>query len=41
VYYASAPVQAGKAVARMVLPDVTSDVVSGSPSMHVFAVTFQ
>jgi hypothetical protein len=38
VYYASAPLTAGKAVAEVVLPHVSDDVVSGSPALHIFAV---
>jgi hypothetical protein len=41
VYDASVALQAGKAVSRVVLPDVSSGVASGSPSLHIFAVTIQ
>jgi hypothetical protein len=41
VYDASVPLQAGKTVTRVVLPDVSSGVASGSPSLHIFAVTIQ
>ena len=33
--------QVGKTVTRVVLPDVSSGVASGSPSLHIFAVTIQ
>jgi alpha-L-fucosidase 2 len=39
VFYASAPIASGKAVARIFLPNVSADVKSGQPSMHIFAVT--
>lgn len=39
VFYASTPIQSGKIVAQIVLPDVSADVTSGQPSMHVFAVS--
>jgi hypothetical protein len=38
VYYASAPLTAGKTVAEVILPHVSDDVASGSPALHVFAV---
>jgi hypothetical protein len=41
VYDASVALQAGKTVTRVVLPDVSSGVASGSQSLHVFAVTIQ
>jgi hypothetical protein len=41
VYYASAPLQAGKTVTRIVLPNVSTSVVSGQPSLHVFAATIR
>jgi hypothetical protein len=41
VYDASVALQAGKTVTRVVLPDVSSGVVSGSPSLHIFAVTIR
>ena len=39
VFDASVPLQAGKTVSMIVLPDVSSGVTSGSPSLHIFAVT--
>ncbi len=39
VYDTSVPLQAGQPVARIVLPDVSGGVTSGSPSLHIFAVT--
>lgn len=39
VYDASVPLQAGQPVARIILPDTGAGVVSGSPSLHIFAVT--
>lgn len=41
VYNASVALQAGKAASRVVLPDISSGVASGSPSLHIFAVTIQ
>jgi hypothetical protein len=41
VYDASVAFQAGVAVTRVVLLDVSSAVASGSPSLHIFAVTIQ
>ncbi len=41
VYSASVPLQAGQTVTRVVLPDVSSAVASGNPSLHVLAVTIQ
>ena len=39
VYDASVPLAAGKTVREVVLPNVSADVVSGSPALHVFAAT--
>jgi hypothetical protein len=41
VYSASVPLQAGQTVTRVVLPDVSPGVASGSPSLHIFAVTIR
>jgi beta-glucosidase-like glycosyl hydrolase len=38
VYYASVPLQQGKTVAYLTLPDVSQGVVSGQNAMHVFSV---
>jgi hypothetical protein len=38
---ASVALQAGKTVTWVVLPDDSSGVASGSPSLHIFAVTIQ
>jgi hypothetical protein len=41
VYDASVALQVGKTVIRVVLPDVSSGVASGTPSLHIIAVTIQ
>jgi alpha-L-fucosidase 2 len=38
VFYAGVPLQAGKAVSAVVLPNVGTTVASGTPLMHVFAM---
>jgi hypothetical protein len=38
VYEQSIPLQAGKTVAAVTLPDVSSGVVQGSASLHIFAM---
>ncbi|MFC0435160.1 glycoside hydrolase family 3 C-terminal domain-containing protein [Kutzneria buriramensis] len=38
MYYASVPLQAGKTVAVVTLPNVTSVATQGQPKLHVFAV---
>jgi hypothetical protein len=38
VYFVSVPLQAGKTVSTIVLPNVSHGVTSGSPAMHIFAV---
>jgi beta-glucosidase len=38
VFYAGVPLQPGKTVATVVLPNVGSAAVSGTPAMHVFAM---
>jgi beta-glucosidase len=38
VFYASVPLQAGKTVAAVVLPNVGSTVASGTPLMHIFGL---
>jgi len=39
VYYVAVPLQAGKAMQYVTLPDVSQQAVQGSPAMHIFAVT--
>ncbi|GIH15406.1 glycoside hydrolase family 3 C-terminal domain-containing protein [Rugosimonospora africana] len=39
VYYAGVPLQPGKAVTGVALPDVSDTASSGSPAMHIFAMT--
>ena len=39
VYYAAVPLEAGKTVQSVTLPDVSQQAVEGSPAMHVFAMT--
>jgi beta-glucosidase len=39
VYYAGVPLQAGRTVADVVLPDVSSTATAGSPAMHIFAMS--
>lgn len=39
VFYAGVSLQAGKAVSAVVLPNVGTTLVSGTPLMHVFAMT--
>jgi hypothetical protein len=38
VFFAGVPLQAGKTVSAVILPNVGSAVASGTPTMHVFAV---
>jgi len=38
VYDASVPLQAGKTVTQVILPDLSSGVASGSPSLRIFAI---
>ena len=38
VYYAAVPLQAGKTVQYVTLPNISQTAVQGSPSMHIFAV---
>jgi beta-glucosidase len=38
VYYASVPLQAGKTISYLALPDVSQGVTDGTPAMHLFAV---
>ncbi len=38
VYYASVPLQAGKTVAYVTLPDISQGVGNGQPAMHIFAM---
>ncbi|HUN36295.1 MAG TPA: hypothetical protein VMU95_30230, partial [Trebonia sp.] len=38
VYEQSVPLQAGKTIEAVTLPDVSSGAVKGSPSLHVFAI---
>jgi beta-glucosidase len=39
VYYVSAPLQAGKTVTSITLPDVSAGVAVHSPALHIFAAT--
>ncbi|HEU5420405.1 MAG TPA: glycoside hydrolase family 3 C-terminal domain-containing protein [Streptosporangiaceae bacterium] len=39
IYYAGVPLQAGKTVQYVTLPDVSSPVSSGTTAMHIFAMT--
>ena len=41
VYDASVALQAGETVSQVVLPDVSSEVASGTSSVHIIAVTIQ
>src|SRR5262249_38541704 len=41
VYYVGVPLQAGKTPAYLVLPNVSQSAVSGSPAMHIFAMSVQ
>jgi hypothetical protein len=42
VFYASVPLQAGKQLSRIILPDVSAPVpASGDASLHIFAVTIE
>jgi beta-glucosidase len=38
VYYASVPLQPGKTVRYVTLPDVSQAAVQGSATMHIFAM---
>jgi beta-glucosidase len=37
VYYVGVPLQQGKAVAYVTLPDVSQGVATGETAMHIFA----
>jgi surface antigen len=39
VYYAPIPLQAGKTMQSVTLPDVSQQAVQGSPAMHIFAIS--
>jgi hypothetical protein len=41
VYYAGVPLQQGKTVSAVILPNVSATAVSGSPALHVFAASIQ
>jgi hypothetical protein len=41
VYFVRVPLQSGKTPAYLVLPDVSKSAVSGSPAMHIFAMSVQ
>jgi beta-glucosidase len=38
LYYASVPLQAGKTISDLILPNVSQGVTQGAPAMHIFAV---
>jgi beta-glucosidase len=38
-YFVSVPLQAGKTPAYVMLPNVSTGAVSGSPAMHIFAMS--
>ena len=39
VYFAAVPLQAGKTPAYVLLPDISAAATSGTPSMHMFAMS--
>jgi hypothetical protein len=41
MYFVSVPLQAAKTPAYLVLPDVSSSAVSGTPAMHIFAMNVE